>query len=267
MVSNPLFLSQEDLISFKRDTCIFCNLKFNTKLIEKIGNEKRGDHYAEHCVEVLRRNYLISDLNIYSFDFKFDSESEDYLNTEEIKTVKKIKTQKQEEAPKLRQKLESQFSIVNLEKGQKELAINAIVGDYLFELQSRQYKHTTALEDRVAELFHNIRLGDLSFVFKRTGFDVDYSKESDNPKFDVVRYYCNPLGLKTHKKCWPFENFDKFLKSSFHLKEFFEHIKKNPRFENYESLFEDFPDLWKNVLEKTKIMINAKTYNPTDYID
>jgi len=263
MIHDPQFLSEKNIIEFKKGTCIFCDSKLNTKKVkDRIGEERRGSHYTEHHVKVGYKKYLISDLDIYLFEFDFDEESKAALGLKEKELVEKIKREKEEESPKLRKNLEFKFSELDLSGKQKKIAIDSLIDNYLSELNKEYYLSQTPLEKRIEKLYHNLQLGDLKFICdERWGGDI---VEKGNKDIECIRTYFNPIGLKSHKKCWPFSDFDKPMQFSLKFREFFKHIKENPRFRNYESLFEDFPGLLEEVLD-LNIIVGAKNYNPVDY--
>jgi len=265
MYPEPKFLSEKDVTDFRKDTCVFCDSKFNTKKVsESIVKERRGSHYSEHYVGILCKKYLISDLDIYVFDFKFNEDGGNYLKLKQKDLVEKIKKEKEKEAPGLQKRLESKFSKVDLPEEQKKIAVDAIVSDYLSELNPVDFGNKiTPLEERIGELFYNLRLGDLNLVCPEERWGGDVIEESDNFNIDCVEIYFDPVGLKSHKKCWPFVPFDNSLSFPLKFGKFFEHIRKNPRFEDYESLFRDFPNLLDSV-KKLNITINSKIYNQKD---
>lgn len=260
------FLSKDTILSLKKDTCIFCNSKFNTKLYEEIVTEWRGSHYTEHEVQVLKKRSLISDLDLYFFNFDFDEGSKSYLRLKEEELVEKIKTQKIKEAPILKRNLESEFAKTNLKEDQKERAVEAVFDDYMDEISVNHFASKSPLEKRIQELFRKFKLADLSSVFEKHYGSGDYCESSDEVGIFTTKYFFYPQGLKSHKKCWIWKNPEEEPSFSLNLKKFFNHMNKNALFENYESLFVDFLDLWRDILDKTTLEINANIYNPLDYV-
>ncbi|MBR9702065.1 hypothetical protein GOV13_04025 [Candidatus Pacearchaeota archaeon] len=257
MIFDSQFLTKDDLKDLKKDTCVFCDYKFNIKKVrEEVGEEWFGSHGYEHTAKVLYKSYLISDLNLYTFNFEFDETTKDYFKSKETELVEKIKREKEEESPRLRKKLEDKFSQYDLSGEEARIAVDSIIRDYLSELNQEGFSSQSPLEKRIEKLFHNLQLGDLRLVFKDGGDPYNYKTK---------RVSFSPRGLKTHKTCWPFSSFDDPTSFNVKFQEFFKYLEQNPRFENYESLFEEFPDLWEEILE-LDITLNAKTYNPVDHL-
>jgi len=267
MFFEPQFLSKQDILAFKKDTCIFCNEKFEIeKTGEVVGRERRGSHYTEHSVDVLYKTFLVSDLDIYVFDFEFDENTNDNLKRTQREFIEEIKKEKQEEAPKLRMRLEKKFQKSNLSLSKRNMgvAVNALVEDYLSEINPLYSSSKTKLEERIESMFHNLKLGDLQLI-KRSDWSDDYVEGVNTLNLDCIRYYYNPSGLKTHQRCWPFDKVNGSVEFPVRFGDFFEYIKRNKKFVRYDSLFKKFPDLWRDVLD-LEITINAKEYSPVDYV-
>src|SRR3972149_1830714 len=170
------FLTPEDVIDFKRDTCLFCYSTFPTRIVrEEVKEEARdGAMQTYSLINVLRRKHLVSELDIYTFDFKFDEQSEEALKEKEKEVAERAKKQKEGEIQELRKNLEAKFSGLNLPENQQRIAVDSIVHDCSKELELNGMYGKTFLEMRIRDyLFHNLKLGDLEHVLKRNGADID----------------------------------------------------------------------------------------------
>ncbi len=258
-------LSEEEILDFKQGKCIFCNSKLNTKLIETKKKEQKRGYNTRCSVPVLYRQYSVTDSDICVFGFEFDGESQKYLESKEEEVVKRIIEEKRIEAPKLEKRLESKLFSADLSDRQKQVAIKAIVEDFLSELTPSNYCQKTLLEERIEELFYNMRLGDLKSICQRQAedFRAEYD-EARKANVNTIYFYFDPLGLKAHKKCWPFADIEgSSAKFNMKLGNFFNGIAQNPVFGNYDSLFEDFPGLWEEA-KKLNIIITATIHNPAE---
>jgi hypothetical protein len=270
----PKFLTEDELLSFKRDTCIFCNLKFKGEDVEYSRiYRSRGDHYGgdreEEYFDVI---YELGE-EIYYFDFEFDKDFGREFQSAKEAFLKKREKKIQEEAEKLREELNNK---INLQGERKETAINAIVNDYLSQLKrprSYSYSHELSpLEIKVSDIFHNLKFGDLTLACKKESYHAE-------PKdYKHVHLEEHVLGLKSHPNCWPFEAplngvqnpdmkvdiKDYSFEFQTYVKNFLDVLRKNPIFKGYSKQFEsneDLQKLWNSILD-LDITIKARNYRP-----
>jgi len=229
MIEEPQYLSENKINSFKKNTCIFCNSKFNTVVKEgEKGTISRGGNGYDEEVDILRIKYLIQDLDIFSFNFEFPE-----------KVAKKFEVKEKEMTDYFRQKKENEGR----------------------ELGER-------LEHKIEALFHNLQLGDLKFICETGAGQYMAGPDIIEGCYPEKYIYFCPVGLKSHKACWPASfKVPKNKPVSFNLKfeEFLGHLRKNPQFRDYKALFRGFPKQL-NWAKSIDLRITAEPYNPADYI-
>jgi len=252
---NSSFLSEQDLIRFKRGACLFCNKTLDTQLVkERHEVERMGSHYDAHYAYRLHEQFLISDLDIYVFNLSVDEWSKNELKLREEKLLKELEENKKLEIEASSKNLTNKFFNLGLSEKQIGLAVGAITKDALYD---------TSLKEDVERLFMNLRLNDLELIPRRY-VPFDYYDDSKDPRYHAKLFF-DPSGLKTHKKCWPFAPFEGTSNFPMQLGDFFNNLKKNPTFDNYTARFENFPELWDYALG-LNVRLEAKNYNPLDYI-
>jgi len=265
-------LTAEQLFSFKKDTCIFCNEKFPVTKKKGVFVERwyGGDHYEEewHESRTPYVRYCPTNENISYFTFS-------PLVGAVEKSVKGLhslkKQQKEEEIEK--KKLEYS-TLINLPLAEKKIALDALCETLLKNA-------TSNLERETREVVYHLFLGDLMQVFlshysprnceQSSSYYTLKPGESDARKKDEAsstRYFSNcfegyfyPRGLKAHQECLPFSK----KKEKLTVEELLQALQKNPLFSDYKAYWKDFPEAEKYL--QSTLSLTIKPYHHSDWIN
>lgn len=240
------FLSHEEILRYKKGACVFCNEELETKLVkeERKVLTSRTDFHSD-SYNILERKYLVSDLEIYTFQVSLKNK----LDIKKENFIKKIREGRQDYY---------QDKLKDLEVSEEErLVLESTMVNYSF-YQLRDCGKLT-LEQNVEKLFYGLELHD----FLSIQHSIYERKKGETWGIDFIDEYFFPVGIKSHKKCWPFLNFDKQISFNVTMNRFLKSLKTNLRFADYVSFCaEDIYSLTKN----TKVQIDAKEYNPFECV-
>ena len=239
------FLSYKDFIDFQKDVCIGCNGHFNTRKEYKHYNISKSDCTGDCWTEeVTETTHSVTDTDFYRFTFGFSQEYQRQLRDIKQRLRERIFEERNNGAVSLREKLEQKL---HLEPQQKKVAIEAILKDYLHDttnLSHQGAREMYPLDHKLDAVFHNVLLGDLQLVWK----NHNHTRE---------RY--EPQAIKSHTRCWSFQDVEAEAILELPYLEFYNSIMKNTRFAGYHTLFEEFPGVLEEV-QQMPVQIEVKPY-------
>lgn len=256
-MTSPQFLNEEELTDYKKDTCLFCNERFRTRSSSKTEQVSRGS--CEYSYDVMQTTitHYVADLDLYYFSFQFQSKEQEKLRERQKQLQHDIAARVESEVPLVEQELrEKLIDLPERWKDKKEKVIQAVVQEHLSEIQKRYVvcRELSPLEKRLEKLFHNLEFGDLQLAEK----GYEYSSR------DSRTVYC-PGGLKSHHRCWPYTPLLEPSEVVLPFGRLIEPVLKNTRFADYEKLFTEIPEIWKEV-QQMPITLKARLYNPIDWM-
>lgn len=257
-MEEPQFLKKEDIIDFKKDTCIFCNGLFKTECICTSGTaESRGDHgMGGHEYQWTNAHYSPRELELYIFSADFTPRERGQIYGSKPALKEKVSREIKARAEELRKDLQTK---IDLPPEQKQRAIEAIVNDCLAELayEPRSFFHGssgTRLDQRLEAYYHNLLLGDLEIVTKAGN---DYAKPRS---WEDTISYCH--GLKSHTKCWPYKKVSEGEEvRTVPYRKFLEHLQANPRFTGYQAQLEEFQEVF-DLTKRLSIQLKVHKFDP-----
>ncbi len=254
MMTYRQFLSEEELTDYKKDTCLFCNERFRTRSSSKTEQVSRGT--CEYSYDVMQTTitHYVADLDLYFFSFNFQSKEQEKLRERQEQLQQDITAKIEDEAPLVEQELREKLTdLPERWKDKTEVVVKALVKEHLSEITNRTWLNgPTLLYQRLEKLFHNLEFGDLQLVEK------GYSSR------DSQTAYC-PRRLKSHHRCWPYAPLSEPTELTVPFGQFVEPVLKNKRFADYEKLFTEIPEIWKEV-QQLPITVKAQQYNPVDWM-
>ncbi len=244
MISKPenlQFLKAEDVIGFKKNTCIFCNQTYNFLCKHESGTRTSRNPYSESEYTWTSKTYFPADLDLNIFTFSFSEEEQKKIQAELLR--KKLEQEIKGRAQSLRMDLEKRLQ--DLPETLRKRTIDVAVGDIICE------EKTVGL--KISKYMHYLFFADLATIFDNKS---DYGACWDD---DI---YYKPNGIKAHLECWPYQKatlqetkieilYPKFLKT----------LEKSPRFKDYRAALEEHPEMY-GMAEKMKIELKFKRYNP-----
>ncbi len=256
MMTYPQFLSEEELTDYKKDTCLFCNEQFRTR-----SKSETHEVYGSSCeysygYTVTTTTHYVVDLDLYHFSFQFQGKDEEKMRQQKQQLQKDITIQMESEAPLVEQELRERLNdLPERWKDKKEKVVDILVTEHLSELRPQSsWDKSSPLEKRLERLFHNLEFGDLQLV------EEGYERFSRNSQTG----YC-PRGLKSHHRCWPYAPLSEPTEVMMPFGQFVGPILKNKQFADYEKLFMEIQEIWKEV-QQMPITVKAQQYNPVDWM-
>ena len=259
MVERVNFLRNQDVYNLRKNRCVFSGHEFETKVQSSGINERWvGSSYYERQIDVSTTVHLISDLDLYLFEFKLSTDAEKELNKRKREVVDYLTAHKEAKAKARRGDLEFQFGqMERVDESDRQLAVDAIINKDLSDTRGYYLgKDQSRLSQNVDELFHLLCLDDLQAI-------AHNSADPENQQTNQT--YFNPMGLKAQVDRWPFEHFDKDLEFTTKFENLYAPIMRTQIFTGYDRKFEDFEDQ-KRFVQGLDVEITAKKYKPTDHI-
>lgn len=258
MITQPQFLNAEELTDYKKDTCLFCNERFRTRSKSETHEASGGSCEYSYTYMLTTTTNYVADLDLYYFSFQFGTENEAKIRERQKQLHEDITARIEMEVPVVEQELREKLTdLPERWKDKKEEIVQAVVQKHLSEIQGRYIvgcRESSPLEKRLEKLFHNLEFGDLQLVEK--GYE-------HSPRGSQIAY-C-PQGLKSHHRCWPYEPLSEPTELALPFRQLVEPVLKNKRFADYEKLFTEIPEIWKEV-QQMPITLKAQAYNPIDWM-
>jgi|SRR3989344_1586969 len=277
-----VFLNSYQIGDFRKNKCIFSNDEFRVKLVKsQVEEEWQGSGYYEYQKKVARRHYLVQDLDLYVFNFDFTDESREVLSEKRKEFEEVVRRFRTEQAGRLREHLTQKYkSIEGLPDSQRDIAIEASVGEYNADLCREvgywNFNRVSKLTLDINRLFHLLKLEDLKGV-------TSSGEDPENQRYSIDTY--GPQGLKSHKTCWPFEQFEGERVFNVKFKRLYETVMRNPVFG--EKYIRKGDEIYQNVMKPPffehaitrdglndlesfvlglDVQIKAWNYNPLDHM-
>ena len=250
MIETPQYLKEQDIIDFKKDTCIFCNGKFPVLCRHASGvAESRGDHgFGGSEYSWSSQTYYPKDLDLILFTFSFADEQKRKI-MEEGKFRARLSSQVEARAKKLRQDLEERLG--DLPPQTRTRAINAAIIDISAEAYPQNIGATKS------RYFHNLFFGDIGLIFTRKSYYAPQGSWDD-------KVYYEPNAIKVHLDCWPYEKAKQEEKGITRTHPtILKALEKNPRFEGYRAVLDQPPEIHA-LARNIKAEIKFKRYNPLE---